>query len=277
MKEMIRKDNISPFLKWAGGKRWFIASQASLLPKQFNRYIEPFLGSGAVFFFLCPERAILADSNPELIDTYLAIKQNWRLVYRYLRNHGQMHSRSYYYRIRDSKPRSRASRAARFIYLNRTCWNGLYRVNRAGVFNVPIGTRSKVIFEDDRFDRVSDALQRAELHSSDFENVIDMAKDGDFIFADPPYTIRHNNNAFIKYNEKLFSWQDQVRLLEALERAKDRGAKIVLTNANSEEVRKFYRKNFKSLVVSRHSLISARAETRRMCEELVIFTEEKHE
>ena len=264
---------VKPLLKWAGGKRWFVTSHGNLLPKRFNRYIEPFLGSGAVFFYLRPTKAILGDSNSELIDTYLAIKQNWRLVYRYLKEHHRMHSREYYYRMRSFKPISLASRAARFIYLNRTCWNGLYRVNQAGDFNVPIGTKSSVIFEEDSFDKVSESLQGATLHSCDFEKLMDMAGEGDFVFADPPYTVRHNNNSFIKYNEKLFSWLDQERLATSLKRAKDRGAQILVTNACNQSVRELYEADFQTLAVSRNSLISSRVETRKKCEELVIFTE----
>ena len=138
-----------PFLKWAGGKRWFVTNHSDLLPQSFNRYIEPFLGSGAVFFHLQPQNALLGDSNKELVDTYRAIKSEWKLVYRYLRAHHTKHSKEYYYQIRKSRPISSASKAARFIYLNRTCWNGLYRVNLSGVFNVPIGTKSTVVFADD--------------------------------------------------------------------------------------------------------------------------------
>jgi DNA adenine methylase len=268
---------LEPFLKWAGGKRWFVIRHANLLPKSFNRYIEPFLGSGAVFFSLCPAKAILGDSNRELIDTYLAIKQNWALVLRYLKAHQYLHSRDYYYKVRSLKPKSLAGSAARFIYLNRTCWNGLYRVNQEGIFNVPIGTRESVIFADDRFDKVSALLQGAELHSCDFEDLIDMAEAGDFVFADPPYTVRHNNNSFIKYNEKLFSWFDQERLCRALKRAKRRGVQILATNACSESVKDLYGANFRTITVSRKSLISSKLESRKKCEELVIFTESKNE
>lgn len=268
---------LKPFLKWAGGKRWFVTNHANLLPKKFNRYIEPFLGSGAVFFYLRPTKPILGDSNSELIDTYLAIKQNWALVYRYLKKHQRMHSRDYYYRVRSFKPKSLASVAARFIYLNRTCWNGLYRVNQAGIFNVPIGTRESVIFEDDRFDDVSESLQGAELHACDFEQLIDMADEDDFVFADPPYTVRHNNNSFIKYNEKLFSWLDQERLCNALKRAKNRGVHILATNAWNKSVRDLYKVGFETIAVSRNSLISSKVETRKNCEELIIFAESKNE
>jgi DNA adenine methylase len=130
-----------------------------------------------------------------------------------------------------------------------------------------------VIFEEDSFDKVSESLQGATLNSCDFEKLVDLAGEGDFVFADPPYTVRHNNNSFIKYNEKLFSWLDQERLYSSLKRAKDRGAQILVTNACNQSVRELYEPDFQTLAVSRNSLISSRVETRKKCEELVIFTE----
>ena len=264
---------LKPFLKWAGGKRWFVTNHSDLLPRNFKRYIEPFLGSGAVYFHLRPKRALLGDFNEDLIETYQAIKENWKLVYRYLREHHKNHSHEYYYKMRDSALSSRASRAARFIYLNRTCWNGLYRVNQNGVFNVPKGTKDSVIFDDDRFDEISNVLQCAKLYACDFEELIDKAKEGDLVFVDPPYTVRHNHNAFIKYNEKLFSWFDQERLFYALKRAQKRGAHVVGTNAYHKCIRELYGTSFGSLPVSRNSPISSKVESRKSFEELVIFTE----
>lgn len=266
-----------PFLKWAGGKRWFVANYSHILPNNFNRYIEPFLGSGAVFFYLQPKQAILGDANLDLINTYQAIKENWRLVYRYLRVHHRNHCNKYYYQIRSSNFRSMESRAARFIYLNRTCWNGLYRVNLDGIFNVPIGTKSSVLFEDDNFEEISRLLRCAKLYMKDFEFLIDKANDGDLIFVDPPYTVRHNHNAFIKYNEKLFSWCDQERLFYALKRAQNRGAYIVGTNAYHKCVRDLYGDTFGSMAAKRNSPISSKASTRKNFEELVIFTESSDE
>ena len=264
---------LKPFLRWAGGKRWFVQSHANLLPTKINRYIEPFLGSGAVFFHLRPKSAILGDTNEDLINTYQAVKENWRLVYHYLQRHQRMHTPEYYYRVRNSKLRSSYSRAAQFIYLNRTCWNGVYRVNEKGKFNVPIGDRSSVIFEDDCFEEISRALKGAELKTDDFESFINIAQKGDFIFVDPPYTVLHNNNAFIKYNEKLFSWYDQERLFLALKRAKSRGANIVGTNAYHEGLRNLYEGNFHTFPVSRNSGISSNGESRGKYDELLIMTE----
>ena len=264
---------LKPFLKWAGGKRWFVANHSEILPRNFKCYIEPFLGSGAVYFHLRPKRALLGDYNVELIETYQAIKDNWRLVYRYLREHHRNHSHEYYYKMRGLVRDSCASRAARFIYLNRTCWNGLYRVNQKGVFNVPKGTKDSVVYEDDNFDEISNILKYAKLYACDFEQLIDKAKEGDLVFVDPPYTVRHNHNAFIKYNEKLFSWFDQERLFYALKRAQKRGAYIVGTNAYHQCVRDLYETSFGLFSVSRNSPISSKAESRKNFEELVIFSE----
>ena len=261
---------LSPFLKWAGGKRWFISNHKDLIPDKFNKYIEPFVGSGAVYFYLSPSNAILGDSNKELIETYIAIKKNWKQVWSYLQIHHERHSKEYYYQIRSTIPQGIYSRAARFIYLNRTCWNGLYRVNLKGKFNVPIGTRSTVIFENDSFEEISKALQNAVLHPIDFEELIDLAEEDDLVFVDPPYTVRHNNNSFVKYNEKLFSWDDQKRLQKSLLRAANRGAKILGTNAYHESIISLYRDSFQTLCVSRNSPISSKASSRKDFNELVI-------
>lgn len=265
-------DKVKPFLKWAGGKRWFVQRHSELLPKKFNRYIEPFLGSGATYFHLAPKDAILGDMNSDLINVYSCIQKNWRLVYRYLTKHHNNHCPDYYYQMRKKQLRSPYSKAAQFIYLNRTCWNGLYRVNLQGVFNVPIGTKSSVVFGDDRFDLVADLLKNAVLNNCDFEELIDQAEEGDFVFADPPYTVRHNNNAFIKYNESLFSWKDQERLSMSLCRAKNRGALIVSTNAYHDCVCGLYENDFRTLSLSRNSPISSKKESRSKYEELIIIS-----
>ncbi len=201
---------MTPFLKWPGGKRWFVSSHAELLPTDFRVYREPFLGSGAVFFHLNPQRAVLSDTNRELIATYRAIKSDALAIERRLRRHQSLHDDDHYYRTRNA-PRTADLRteAARFLYLNRTCFNGIYRVNLQGVFNVPRGTKTAVVLPTDDFAEVRRVLWRAKLESCDFEPAIDRAEPGDLVFADPPYTVRHNNNGFVKYNETLFSWADR--------------------------------------------------------------------
>ena len=263
---------LSPFLKWAGGKRWLVTNHSHLIFRDYERYIDPFLGSGAVFFHLLPQKALLGDINEPLVITYNALKDNWKLVYRYLKNHQNLHCKEYYYQVRASSPRSMAAKAAKFIYLNRTCFNGLYRVNLEGKFNVPIGNRRSVIRETDQFCEISAALENADLYNDDFENIINRATANDLVFADPPYTVTHNNNSFIKYNEKLFSWYDQLRLFSALKRAQERGVKVISTNACHPKIIELYQKDFKIIEVSRNSLIASRNKHRKLSEEIVIST-----
>lgn len=261
---------VLPFLKWAGGKRWFVDNHAHHLEIGERRYIEPFLGSGAVFFNSIVSCAILSDSNYALIETYSALKSNYERVLEHLRNHHRLHSKEYYYSIRSKKFRSEYTRAAQFIYLNRTCWNGLYRVNKNGEFNVPIGTKSNVILDSDDFHKISEKLKNAELECSDFESVIDRTGEGDFLFVDPPYTVQHNHNGFVKYNEKIFSWNDQLRLKDSLVRAKERGAKILLTNAYHPSVIDLYQDLAAPVRLIRSSVISGANKSRGKYEELMI-------
>ncbi|MFD1203770.1 DNA adenine methylase [Sporosarcina contaminans] len=265
------KDDLIPFLTWAGGKRWLVTKHPELFPLEFNTYLEPFLGSGAVFFALNPERAILNDLNAELINTYETIKNDYLRVENYLNIHHKRHSKEYYYKIRNSRTRTPYTKAAKFIYLNRTCFNGLYRVNKLGQFNVPIGSKKNVILETDNFKLVSKVLQNVEFSVSDFETIVNRANPDDFLFIDPPYTINHNENGFIKYNEKIFSWQDQERLAKSLVRARDRGVKILATNANHESVKSLYLDlDFNCTVLKRFSGIASDGSKRAKYEELII-------
>lgn len=262
---------VIPFLKWPGGKRWFVARHADLLPRTFGRYVEPFLGSGVVFFHMNPRAALLGDTNRELIETYDAVRRDPDGVLRHLRRHQRAHDHAHYYRVRDAAMRTPATRAARFIYLNRTCFNGIYRVNLDGTFNVPIGTKTAVLLDTDDFRGVARRLAGVVLRAGDFEQSIDQAAAGDLVFADPPYTVRHNNNGFVKYNEKLFTWDDQVRLAAALARAARRGVRVVATNAGHDDVRALYPPAiFACQSVTRYSAISSDCTTRRNYHELVI-------
>lgn len=268
-----RKTNgsmMQPFLKWAGGKRWLVRNYIELFPQQYGKYIEPFMGSGAVFFALNPESGIIGDVNKDLIECYESIRDDWHSVLLLLHKHHKSHSYDYYYSTRRSRPRIKHRRAAKLIYLNRTCWNGLYRVNLRGEFNVPIGTKNKVVMENDNFEEVANRLKNFKLKHSDFEKTIDEAKEGDLVFADPPYTVRHNHNSFIKYNEHLFSWDDQLRLLHSLHKAKKRGVKIVATNAGHDCINELYGDTFSLTKVSRNSSISSKFTERGRYEEFII-------
>lgn len=168
-----------PFLKWAGGKRWLADRHPNLFDVSYKRFVEPFLGSGAIFFHLSPRISLLSDSNTALIGTYVAVRDNWKNVVRCLKRHHGRHSPSYYYQVRSSNPKSSASQAARIIYLNRTCWNGLFRVNKNGMFNVPVGTKTNVILDTDDFETVSALLSRAVIRACDFETTLSECGMGD--------------------------------------------------------------------------------------------------
>jgi len=262
---------MTPFLKWAGGKRWLVSRHADWLRAGAKKYIEPFLGSGAVFFHLQPRSAFLSDLNGELICTYRALRETPDAVFKHLKKHQRLHSHDHYYRVRKSVPRTDATRAAKFIYLNRTCFNGLYRVNLQGVFNVPIGTKEKVLLPSDDFLRVSRILQGANLKTCDFTESLAHAGEGDFVYIDPPYTVKHNSNNFLKYNEQIFSWADQKRLHTALAEAATRGASILISNADHQCIHELYSaKCWTHLTVSRFSHLASSAQFRRGTTETVI-------
>ena len=260
-----------PILKWAGGKRWLVKKHDALLRKKYKRYVEPFFGGGAVFFHITPRTAILSDTNTELIGTYLALRENPEEVWNTLLTHHKWHNKEYYYYTRNQCPQDPIQKAARFIYLNRTCFNGLYRVNLNGIFNVPIGTKNRVVFPHDNFSAIAFTLKNAQIYSSDFSVTISKAKDGDFLFVDPPYTVRHNNNNFLKYNERIFTWKDQIRLSHCLRIAAKRGAFILISNADHQCVRDLYNENlWQCLSVERFSRMASFSSHRKQITELVI-------
>jgi DNA adenine methylase len=245
-----------PFLKWAGGKRWLTATHAGLFAIHYDRYVEPFLGSGAVFFHLRPRQALLSDSNPDLINVYTQIRSDWPSLEQMLREYHENHSPTFYYQERSRRRRSSTRRAAQFLYFNRVCWNGLYRVNLKNQFNVPIGTKTSVLLATDDFEESSRLLQRATLVVSDFEPTIDVTGPTDFVFIDPPYVTLHNFNGFAKYNDRIFSWSDQERLASAVRRAASRGAKILLTNADHPSIRELYHGVGQHFSLRRHSVLA---------------------
>lgn len=260
-----------PFLKWAGGKRWLANSRQLPLPRSYERYIEPFLGGAAIYFHLCPAQAILSDINAELIELYSVIRDSPSELMLAMERHHAAHNSAYYYEMRATIPEDPIGRAARTMYLNRTCWNGLYRVNLKGIFNVPIGTKSSVLFAHDDFSAVSKQLQRADIRCSDFEPIVAEARRGDFLFVDPPYTTRHNLNGFIKYNENLFGWSDQFRLRDAVAKAIDRGVSVVVTNANHDSVRELYLGLCEYRSVSRATVLASETARRGRTTEALFF------
>lgn len=259
-----------PFLKWAGGKRWLSERLRPIFDMPYGTYREPFLGSGAVFFRYGPSPAILSDANVELIECYTAIANEPELVQSELARLQNIHSDEFYYEIRSSKAEAGAASAARFLYLNRTCWNGLYRVNLKGEFNVPRGTKNAIVLPTDDFNAASKLLSAATLVATDFQDNIDAAGEGDLIFADPPYTVAHNRNGFVKYNQKIFSWDDQRRLASALTAASRRGVRVVVTNADHQDVAALYADFHTRLSLKRHSVIAGGAAHRKATSELFV-------
>lgn len=262
-------DALVPFLKWAGGKRWLAEDLAPSLQGAAGRYIEPFLGGAAVFFALNPQQAVLADTNEELINVYRQVRRAPKKFREALYGYQGRHSAKLYYQERDRGSEGNFDQAVRFVYLNRTCFNGIYRVNLRGKFNVPIGSKTKIALDTDDYPEASRRLKKAELLAQDFEETISMAKRGDVVYADPPYTVSHNDNGFLKYNDKIFQWEDQERLEAALSKAADRGARVVVSNADHPSIRELYG-SWKMYQVGRASVISAASEARVKTSELVI-------
>jgi len=215
-----------PVLKWTGGKRWLTRYLVEIiLGASFTRYFEPFCGGAALFFQLAPKRAILSDTNHDLINCYKQIRDDPEAVIAALRQH--KNTERDYYVIREMHPRCDSKRAARvIIYLTTLAFNGIYRVNLKGEFNVPYGYETHVEPCDaDRIRAASRQLQRARLVVGDFEDIATNAAANDLLHFDPPYTVAHGNNGFLKYNEKILQWEDQLRLACVATAAAERGCK----------------------------------------------------
>jgi len=261
---------IEPFLKWPGGKRWLTTRHLDLFPKTYGSYIEPFLGGAAVFFALSPEKAYLSDANAELINVYNRIKKDRIKVERGLARYQKKHDSDFYYKVRATNPTDTIARAVRFLYLNRTCFNGIYRVNKVGQFNVPIGTKDAVSFDEGYLEGVANSLRNVRIRTRDFALAIRKAKKSDFVFIDPPYTVMHNNNGFVKYNAQLFSWEDQARLATEIKAAGDRGVKVMMSNADHSSVRDLYKGFGTHHTLTRSSVLASDPERRRSSTELLV-------
>ena len=262
-----------PFLRWPGGKRWLTSDLAQAIGDLTGDYIEPFLGGGALFFALKPKTGLLSDINPRLIELYNEIKTEPRRLKQLLRSHQRLHDHDYYDEERARRHTKPHTRAAHLLYLNRSCFNGIYRVNRNGDFNVPIGTRSQIVMLDDDFVSISQLMKNVRVEILDFEVAINQAGQNDVIYADPPYTVQHNKNGFLTYNENLFTWKDQQRLAAALGEARDKGARVFLSNADHESIRSLYNDGWTITECSRHSVIAGMATSRRKTSELLITSE----
>ena len=262
-----RPQRLKPFLRWAGGKQWLSRALARLIPDEIGTYYEPFLGGGSLYFASLPSKAVLSDLNPRLVETYQELRDNPRELIGILAP--WVNDKQTYYRIRDSTFLEKTHRVAQFIYLNRTCWNGLYRVNQQGRFNVPFGYHGRAVFDADHLLHISRALRDAELQCGDFEKILAGAKKGDFVYLDPPYTAFHEKNGFRQYNERLFSWEDQMRLGNVAVNLAEKGCHVIVSNANHDEILELY-PGFCHSQVSRHSVLAASPKYRRVTTELLI-------
>ena len=265
-----------PFLKWAGGKTALLPKILPRLPAKMRTYYEPFLGGGAVFFALAAEgrfkRAILADGNEELIGTYNALMLSPSTVVRLLSKH--VYDEEHYYAVRAQAPRTDTGRAARMIYLNRTCFNGLYRVNRKGAFNVPFGRYTNpVICDTENLYAVSETLaavmREGRLMCADFEDGVKGARKGDAVYFDPPYVPLSGTADFTAFTRSGFDEAAHVRLRDCFKRLDERGVHVLLSNSDTPLVRRLY-KGFRISRVKAPRRVNSKGDKRGDVTELLI-------
>ncbi|HVO68789.1 MAG TPA: DNA adenine methylase, partial [Aggregatilineaceae bacterium] len=241
-----------PFLKWAGGKQQLLSQFEAHFPSNLTRYVEPFVGGGAVFFHLwnthrLPKQTFLFDNNEELINTYLVVRDRVDELIEILATHQEKHCKRYYYKVRNLDRRpvklNDVERAARTIYLNRTCYNGLYRVNSKGQFNVPMGSyKNPQVLHEDVLRAASAALQHSHIEPGDFRNVVNWAQAGDFFYFDPPYDPISKTASFTGYTADHFHEADQRDLAEVFTRLSEKGCLCMLSNSHTPFIFELYQR-----------------------------------
>ncbi|WP_149206946.1 DNA adenine methylase [Flavobacterium johnsoniae] len=264
---------IKPFLRWAGGKTWLTKHIDKFIPEEFNNYYEPFVGGGAIFLYLksngyIKNKSYLSDSNPELINAYKVIKSNPDDLIKSLLEF--KNTEEDYYKIRKTNFDNKIETASKFIYLNKTSFNGIYRVNRKGEYNVPFGNRNtKDLYNFDNILKISELLKSTYFSVSDFKKKCEQTKENDLIFLDPPYTVAHENNGFIQYNQSLFSWKNQIELSQILEQLANKKTYFILTNASHISIDELYQIGNKN-IMSRPSTIGGIGAKRTSYNEIII-------
>lgn len=265
---------LRPILKWAGGKQWLAPALAQLFRmSNAARLIEPFAGGAALYFSAAPQQAILADTNTTLITTYQAIAHQPGKVSNEL-NKLTIDSETFY-AIRSQQPSHKYKIAARMLYLNRTAFGGLWRVNARGEFNVPFGCKPETKLPSSADLRAySHALINASFHVSNFEETLaEVSSKNDFVFCDPPYTVAHNNNGFLRYNEHIFRWDDQIRLASLCNEIAQGGGRVVVSNAAHHDVVRLYdRRLFHGFIVARNSNLASQPKYRTKHNELLLVS-----
>lgn len=265
-----------PFMKWAGGKRQLLPEIRKYIPKKFNTYYEPFIGAGAVLFDIQPKKAIINDVNIELVNVYNVIKNNVDDLIEDLKKHEN--DSEYFYSIRDLdrqeiyKDLTPIERASRVIFLNKTCFNGLFRVNSQGQFNVPFGKyKNPQIVNEIVLRAVHNFLTSNDITilNHDFEAVLENAKKGDFIYLDPPYDPVSDTSSFTGYSLDGFNRDDQIRLRNLFVELDKRGCKVLLSNSATEFVKDLY-KDYHIEIVSATRNINSKASGRGKIDEVLV-------
>ncbi|MHA1291472.1 MAG: DNA adenine methylase [Promethearchaeota archaeon] len=265
-----------PFVKWAGGKRQLIPQIDKYIPREFNKYIEPFVGGGTLFFYLLPQKAILIDNNWDLINCYNVIKNNVEELIRSLKSH--KYEKDYYYRIRaldrdieKFKILSKIEKASRTIFLNKSGYNGLYRVNSKGFFNVPFGRhKNPNICDEENLLAVHKVLKNVNIIHNSFEVCLNFAEKGDFIYFDPPYYPISNTALFTSYTKNTFGANSQLKLFEVFKILDKRGCKLMLSNSYCEFILDLY-KDFNIKILKAKRAINSNSEKRGVINEVLIF------
>lgn len=261
-------NSCKPFLRWAGGKNWFVKYLPEYFKKvEINAYHEPFMGGASVFFYLQPSTAFLSDVNQDLIEMYVAVRDDVEAVINHISSWDV--SSDEYYKIRRLEPDDLFIRAAKFIYLNRTSYNGIYRVNKKGQYNVPYGNKDNYKFDFQRIRNASTALQGKHLDCLDYKDALLRVKKGDLVFLDPPYTVAHNKNGFIEYNKNLFSLEDQKKLKDCIDLVEKEGAYYILTNAAHNTIKGIFSPDSEPKKLNRFSGLGGKKAKRETIEEYV--------
>lgn len=260
----------TPFLKWVGGKRGVIQLLKSRLPIKYGDYYEGFVGGGALYFALHPSKAFLSDTNPDLILTYQVIQQQPKKLISKLKKHEKSHNKEYYYKIRKQhRLKNPLEIAARMIYLNKTCFNGLWRVNSKGEFNVPMGSYiNPAICNQENIMACHHVLQNAIIERKDFHSITPEA--GDFVYFDPPYH-RTSETSFTAYAKSDFSEQDQIALAEFSKSLHKKGVYVMISNSNTKFIRSLYKEpSFKTQIIMAPRTVNSNAKGRKPVEEVLI-------
>jgi DNA adenine methylase len=263
---------IRPFLKWAGGKTQLLSAILAHLPQNYGRYIEPFIGGGALFFHLQSRNAVISDSNPELINCYKVVRNNVEDLITLLSTYPN--DKSFYYELRQTQPAelSPVEKAARLIYLNKTCYNGLYRVNKQGAYNVPFGSyKNPTICDAVVLREASNALTSTVIEEGDYRTILNKyACPGDLVYLDPPYQPVSSFSDFRRYTKEFFYEDDQEALAKVFEDFVSRGIWVILTNSNTELTRRLYQQ-FEYEIVDTNRYINCRGDGRRSGQDLIVF------